>query len=276
MSAPQAHVQSFESTKPIQESQEAFESAIQPPLLQQRPFSTPLSEAAGSVSRRSEESQTTRLFESVLSIMSEESGLEISEIKDQSVLSEMGIDSLLILIIAGRLEEELDLDFDSAKLSSMASIGELRHSLEASEREQRDLQGPSRIVELAQPQPHEPLYRSEYERSRSGFDAPEATCSKAPDLLSADRNFKHALKIISEESEIQVSNFTNDMAFADTGVDSLLSLIIVDRLKDELSLDFEFENTFFIQFPTVRDIKAHFGIEQKRRSCFQKFRIDAS
>lgn len=61
-----------------------------------------------------------------LSIVSEESCIAIPELKDGDLLSDIGIDSLLILVIASRFREELQLDLQPAFFMDVNSIGLIR------------------------------------------------------------------------------------------------------------------------------------------------------
>lgn len=67
-------------------------------------------------------------------------------------------------------------------------------------------------------------------------------------------SFQRALAIISEESGVAVEDFTDDTSFADSGVDSLLSLVIVSRLRDELDLDIS-QDSLFLECQLVGDLK---------------------
>lgn len=70
---------------------------------------------------------------------------------------------------------------------------------------------------------------------------------------------KRSLQIISEESGYELADIDDDnLALADLGVDSLLSLAITSRLREELgdSLRHLDLNTLFISYPTVASLKA--------------------
>lgn len=70
---------------------------------------------------------------------------------------------------------------------------------------------------------------------------------------------KRSLKIISEESGYELADLDDDnLALADLGVDSLLSLAITSRLREELgdSLSHLDPNTLFMTCPTVASLKA--------------------
>lgn len=61
-----------------------------------------------------------------LSIIAEESGISIPEMKDEDFLGDLGIDSLLVLVIASRFREELNLDLSPSFLMEVNTIGAIR------------------------------------------------------------------------------------------------------------------------------------------------------
>ena len=61
-----------------------------------------------------------------LSIIAEESGISIPEMKDEDFLGDLGIDSLLVLVIASRFREELNLDLSSSFLMEVNTIGAIK------------------------------------------------------------------------------------------------------------------------------------------------------
>ena len=65
-------------------------------------------------------------LEKALTIISEESGISIPEMKEDDQLSDLGIDSLLILVIASRFREELNLDLSPIFFVEYSSIGAIR------------------------------------------------------------------------------------------------------------------------------------------------------
>jgi len=66
-----------------------------------------------------------------LSIISEESCIALHELKDEDLLSSIGIDSLLILVIASRFREELQLDLQPMFFADVSSIGAIKAYFEA-------------------------------------------------------------------------------------------------------------------------------------------------
>ena len=188
-----------------------------------------------------EEPQMPGKFPKALSILADESGLAVSDLTDGTVFNDVGIDSLLGLTITARFREELNVDLDSTALFfEYPSIGELRTFFggsEASEAESIPSLNTSHV--------------SSTRSSNSGVTTP-ATEEEFSDSPKADLH--RTLQIISEESGVAKEELTNDTHFADSGVDSLLSLVITSRLRDELELDIQHE-TFLLECPTVGDLR---------------------
>lgn len=61
------------------------------------------------------------------------------------------------------------------------------------------------------------------------------------------------LDVIVREIEMNISDLADDSAFADLGVDSLLSLTITGKIREEL--DIEVSSSLFAIYPTVADLK---------------------
>ena len=70
--------------------------------------------------------------------------------------------------------------------------------------------------------------------------------------------FEKARKIIAEESGIAEDELTDDTTFTDAGVDSLCSLVITSRLREELDLDLDPDFSLFVSVTTVGDLRTLF------------------
>ncbi|CAK1367940.1 unnamed protein product [Cercospora beticola] len=197
-----------------------------------------------------------------LTIVAEESGIAENDLGDDTVFADAGIDSLMGLTISARFKEELDLDLDFNSLFyEYPAVKDLKKLL-----------GESGLT--AGPQS---TIRSEPESENSSDSGHDASGSSdagsdagtgattpissigTPDSKKHGSNanfevFKSALSIVSEESGVAVGDLTDETDFADSGIDSLLSLVIVSRLRDELELDIQHES-LFLECPTVRDLK---------------------
>ncbi|KAK3319477.1 beta-ketoacyl synthase [Cercophora scortea] len=186
---------------------------------------------------RSQSVEVTKALE----IVAEESGLALTDLTDSTVFADIGIDSLLGLTISARFKEELDQEVDFIEY---ATVGELKaffgHDGGASHPESS-----SGTMTPTSSSDHESLPSSP--PSTNGDVEVKHKLEVSP---VGKFDFKLALQIIAEESGVALEDLTDDTVFADAGVDSLLSLVIVSRFRDELELDIKHES-LFLECPTV-------------------------
>ncbi|KAI0003486.1 ketoacyl-synt-domain-containing protein [Xylariaceae sp. FL0662B] len=182
-----------------------------------------------------------------LSIIAEESGLAVSDLTDGTVFGDVGIDSLLGLTISARFKEELDMDLDfNAFFYEYPTVGDLKLFL-----------GDSKSASSAGSSTPGSSDINDDDATMERHSAAISTISSVTEEESPTPrkpDFKRALQIIAEESGVAMEDLTDDTDFADSGVDSLLSLVIVSRFQDELKLDIQHES-LFLECPTVGDLK---------------------
>lgn len=181
---------------------------------------------------------SSSLVASALQIISDESGVALSELEDSCVFADMGLDSLLSLVIPSRFREELSLDVPvEGFFLTYPTVADLKAYL-----------GQHQTNELAQ----------------TSVPAASAPVEEIPiqvpqvKVVSTPSNWTTALSIISEESGISIAELTDDCVFSDMGIDSLLSLVIVSRFAEELELDIPLES-IFTDYPTIGEIKVLFA-----------------
>lgn len=152
---------------------------------------------------------------------------------------------MLGLTISARLKEELDLDIEfNAFLFDYPTVGHLKAFLGETSGGATSSSRRSSVSGV--------LTGSSSPRSQpTGLTTPG---SADEDQLLDKVDFAQALRIISEESGVGIEELTDDTNFADAGVDSLLSLVIVSRFRDELELDIQHES-LFLDCPTVADLR---------------------
>ena len=186
------------------------------------------------------ESHASKLAQA-LSIIAEESGLALTDLSDSTVFGDVGIDSLLGLTISARFKEELDVDFDfNALFFDCPTVGDLKNFLG----------GPEVSISGITPVPSSTNTTPTPGSSTTEITMPDT----GENSLAPALDFQCALQIISEESGVAKEELTDDTNIADCGVDSLLSLVIVSRLRDELGHEFWHES-LFVECQTVGDLK---------------------
>lgn len=77
----------------------------------------------------------------------------------------------------------------------------------------------------------------------------------APVKSSPSSIFPQVLAIISEEVGIDTAELKPESEFTEFGIDSLLSLTVSGRLREELGLDLP--GGIFLEYPTVKEFQAH-------------------
>jgi naphtho-gamma-pyrone polyketide synthase len=79
----------------------------------------------------------------------------------------------------------------------------------------------------------------------------------APKRSATPTTVSRILAMVAEELGVQISELNDDVKFLDFGLDSLLSLTIIGKLREDL--DLEVESTLFFDLPTVKDLKNFFS-----------------
>lgn len=220
--------------------------------------------------------RNTEKVDPAMLIVSEETGISLEDLTDECAFADVGVDSLLSMVISSRFREELglDLDVEFSIFLDLPTVKDLKDFLDPPDanapaaRNYTDatptVPTPSIIVEPAQPasapksvvgpkfEPPTPKPAESVPSSRTPLTYIEATGNES-ELISS------ALDIVSEETGIALEDLTDECAFADVGVDSLLSMVISSRFREELGLDLDVEFSIFLDLPTVGALKTFFS-----------------
>ena len=232
-----------------------------------------------------------RIITGAISIISDESGIAVEELTDDSNFTEIGIDSLSSMAIGSRFREELGLDLDSSFSLFMdcPTVKQLKEFLDGSseqtETHEEVLEQPGPVPEpVAAPLHYTPAPAgisalteapaaiekpktsrvvAEAKSVVASGESPAPVLNEAKAVIDAAANVRvrGALQIISEESGVSLEELTDDTAFVDMGVDSLCSMAIGSRFREDLGLDLDSDFSVFINTPTVKDLKQFFGGE---------------
>jgi len=174
------------------------------------------------------------LVATALKILSDESGIAIADLTDDSSFDEIGMDSLLCLMVNSKLRDELNIDLDSAQFVELGTVGRLKAYLHQL--------GPSNATVVVNEIVQEEVVMK--------------TVSIEPTITPADDIWIQILNVISQESGVAVSDLTDDTCLNDIGIDSLLSLLIWSRLRDEVGLELEHTSPF-LEFDTMGKFKTY-------------------
>lgn len=191
-----------------------------------------------------------------VSIISEELGVETSELPDEAAFADVGLDSLMSLTITGRMREELEMDVPTSLFSDSATVGAAKSAILA-----LDGDGPNAILALDGDGSNESVStgRSSFGSAEtpdvmtSADITPNTSIESGLAKYSTDDSTEKVLSIISEELGIEQSELVEMGDFADMGVDSLMSLTITGRIREELELDVS--TSFFVDNPDISKAK---------------------
>ena len=185
-----------------------------------------------------------------MSIVSEELGLESSELHDGVAFADVGLDSLMSLTVTGRLREECEVDLPTSFFADKPTIGEAKFAILAQDSGNTEVDSltESASIECASTgsaATTDPMSGAQMTRNTSvGTDLCKYPAEDITEKL---------LSTVSEELGIEQSQLLEMSDFVDMGVDSLMSLSIIGRIREELDLDLP--STFFVDYPSVDEAK---------------------
>ena len=182
-------------------------------------------------------------FEKMLTIVSQESGVDIGDLGNDTEWTEIGVDSLLLLQINSRVREEIEIDMDlEGLLVRFSTVGDLRKHF-GSEAE-------------TAVRPKTEISAGTVEQALKTL-CTTGTSRQTPLNLPVQNSastFHGVLATISEVTGVAQEDLTDEVIFADIGVDSLMSLMLTTRLREELDLEIE-HDTFWARFRSLGDLR---------------------
>lgn len=183
----------------------------------------------------------------ILAVISQEVGVEVSELKAETDFADIGIDSLLSLTITSKIREELGLDFPPSLFIDHPTVGELPVPIDNNESDEVDASGSS-SDSSSDEENHETKFTSSATSIYQDSDD--------EDVLSPSRR-THAILVIrqaiAEETQVAIEELKPTTSLADIGIDSLLSLTIGARMQE--LLDVVLPGTMFVEHETLQDVE---------------------
>lgn len=180
------------------------------------------------------------LIVQAMSIIAEETGIAMAELKNDLVFVDVGVDSLLSLAVCGRLREELSIDVSSTLFVDYPTVRDLKRCLAGAS-------GPADASEDS----------SKSSTPGSGFSCDEDTTETSSDVTNVDEDDKAQdsidgerypisgiCTILADEIGVTVEDVWNAPSLAELGLDSLMSLTALGRLREELNVDLPMD--FFV------------------------------
>ena len=190
----------------------------------------PATREANEVLRQSGPSTAASMVSKALGIIASEVGVDVSELTDETIFADLGIDSLLTISIQARFFESLDKGIPTNLLFTYGTVKELRAFLMKS-----DPSADTPEVAHDESDDSSNPYSSAFS---TGNNSPDVSIT--PDSMShiSDEDSPDALKVIfSSEVGVSPDEITEDTVLTELGIDSLLSLSILNAIKIHMGRD---------------------------------------
>ncbi|KAJ5517825.1 Acyl transferase/acyl hydrolase/lysophospholipase [Penicillium expansum] len=191
-----------------------------------------------------------------LAILAEEVGLAASEMTDDLNFADYGVDSLLSLTVTGRYREDMGLDLDSTVFVDSPTVKDFKHLLaqmgpgESSDgsSSEGDMSSAASSTDLSSP-------------NTSGLPTPANEKSMTHGLQGQNDSMRQIASILAEEIGVDSEELLGDANLGEMGLDSLMSLTVLGKIREDLDLDLPGE--FFIENQTLDDIETTLDLKPK-------------
>jgi iterative type I PKS product template protein len=177
-------------------------------------------------------------FKRIIEMIAQEAQVSPADLDDNVEFVDIGIDSLLSLIITAKLREMTDKEIPGSLFITHPTVCDLRSFFQDG---------------------YQDSSSEDSDDSQSLFDHGQLStgCTSANELVllsegSSTLSSMLIKSVISDELGVPESSIQPDTEFADLGLDSLLSLVILSKLKNLTGQTIDPE--FFIHNPTFGDI----------------------
>ncbi|KAL8729534.1 MAG: hypothetical protein Q9181_004967 [Wetmoreana brouardii] len=225
------------SSKPVPTPTTASKGAIQD-MRQVKPKQAPPPAPAAQLQRTRED-----ISSRALNVVAAEVGVPITELSDNVVFADIGVDSLMSLTISASLREELEMEISSTLFVDCSTVADfLRHF---SQHEPSNAAVPE-VVEYSTASSS-----SRSLRSKSSFESDGRLTT--PASISGDEDIVETIRAtIADEMGVQVEEIVGATDLASLGMDSLLTLTILAKLRETTGR--EFAPDFFFEYPSIEAI----------------------
>jgi naphtho-gamma-pyrone polyketide synthase len=191
-----------------------------------------------------------------LAILAEEVGLSASEMTDDLNFADYGVDSLLSLTVTGRYREDMGLDLDSSVFVDNPTVKAFKTLLSQ--------MGPSESSDGSSSESDTSSAASTTDMSSpntSGLPTPANEKSMTHGLQGQNDSMRQITSILAEEIGVEPEELSGDANLGEMGLDSLMSLTVLGKIREDIDLDLPGE--FFIENQTLDDIENTLDLKPK-------------
>lgn len=194
---------------------------------------------------------TTSNMSAATALIAAQLGVDSAILGDDAILADLGVDSLLIIEIQAQFRNELKIDVPSSYFVKPSTMRDLKRYFEHSQ--------------IKCPMKGEPGNKSsDKDRDPQSNTLTNSSPMEMNQGFSREWNAYELRKIIAEELEIQASEIEPQTKLLDLGVDSMLTISIINAVRSSIGQSIPAD--FFISYPTLSDIEAFFETKAKASS----------
>ncbi|KAJ5108641.1 hypothetical protein N7456_005316 [Penicillium angulare] len=202
----------------------------------------------------SPKSPGSNLVAKALSILAEEVGMSSSEMTDDLNFADYGVDSLLSLTVTGRYREELTIDLDSNVFVDQPTIKDFKQLLISMSPAESSSDASSSDDNISSAASSTDISTP----NSSGLPTPANEKSM---ILEQNDSMKQICEILAEEIGVEPEELQGDVNLSEMGLDSLMSLTVLGKIRETLDMDLSGE--FFIENQTVNEVEIALDLKPK-------------
>ncbi|KAH9825742.1 Conidial yellow pigment biosynthesis polyketide synthase [Teratosphaeria destructans] len=188
-----------------------------------------------------------------LEVLATEIGFNVAEISPSDSLAELGVDSLMSLALAGRLKSECDIDIDHSRVMTCDTVADLLAHVTGKDnaRSACDSASPP-LVEDSRSIPYPPTPPLDESLSDSTIIDSEGTSTAMESSSMVSDKLALIRTTIIDETGIEPESLDLSTDLANLGVDSLMNLAILSKLRDQ---GVDLPTSFFLEHQTLEQVQ---------------------
>ena len=190
------------------------------------------------------------IIDKAMLILADEIGMSVGELNDATEFNDVGVDSLLSLTISGKFREELSVDVESSIFTECPSVGSLREYLSKNH------------TAAASAAPSTPATPPDEDALERADESSATSVSAGGDEDAVDESSTAIRNIIADEVGVSIAEIADDADFGELGMDSLMTLTISSRIREELP-KIDIGNEFFAENNTMSKVEDSLGLKPK-------------
>lgn len=201
-------------------------------------------------------SRPSSLISRALDIIAAEVGCSLTELDDNILFTDLGVDSLMSLSITGRFREELEVNVSGALFVEFTTVGQLKGYLAPFGTPNIEIDQQDELSDL----------RTKVNTPDTTFtDDPIASGQLEEAMNEIDDNDNLIATIratIAGEMGVNIEEIADTTDLSAMGMDSLMTLTILGSLKEETGVSFS--SDFFVANNNLEEIGKSLGLRKKK------------